>query len=45
MENAVRAEKFFRHAPNPRPKKTLLPILDYAAVFHAAEFFTQKSAA
>ena len=44
MENAVRAEKFFRHPPS-RPKKTLLPILDYAAVFHAAEFFTQKSAA
>lgn len=44
MKNAVRAEKFFRHPP-PRPKKTVLPILDYAAVFHAAEFFTQKSAA
>lgn len=41
MENAVRAEFFFRHPP-PRPKKTVLPILDYAAVFHDDEFFKQK---
>lgn len=25
-----------------RPKKTLLPIFDYAAVFHDDEFFKQK---
>ena len=33
--------KTFSPSP-PALKKTLLPIFDYAAVFHDDEFFTQK---